>query len=430
MIPAALILAVACHVGSYQMANGTVVDIAPDGRDTLRWSLFDGETGDLHKTAHGQWVSTIGWTARRDNRVVAFPDCTNAGITFDGVTGRRLSFDVQNATFESHGVKLAGRLVLPKGDGKVPIIVMLHGSDRGSALEGGGIFFLQRMLPAEGVGVFVYDKRGTGISGGRYTQDFNLLADDAVAAMREARRLASSRLGRIGYQGGSQAGWVAPIAANRAPADFVIVSYGLAVNMIDEDQEAVAIQLREKGYGAGDIAAAQTVAGAAEQVFASEFTRGFERLDSLRARYRSAPWYKDLRGDYAWLLLPHPTPELRKMAPQFRWGIPFSYDPMPALEASTVPQLWVLGGEDLQAPSAETRRRLTTLGAKGRPFTIGYYPHAEHGMMLFETGADGERVSMRFAPGYFEMMRDFAASGTLRGSYGDAELTSPARSAK
>ncbi len=324
---------------------------------------------------------------------------------------------------------LAGRLVLPKGDGKVPIIVMLHGSDRGSALEGGGIFFLQRMLPAEGVGVFVYDKRGTGISGGRYTQDFNLLADDAVAAMREARRLASSRLGRIGYQGGSQAGWVAPIAANRAPADFVIVSYGLAVNMIDEDQEAVAIQLREKGYGAGDIAAAQTVAGAAEQVFASEFTRGFERLDSLRARYRSAPWYKDLRGDYAWLLLPHPTPELRKMAPQFRWAIPFYYDPMPALEASTVPQLWVLGGEDLQAPSAETRLRLTTLVAKGRPFTIGYYPHAEHGMMLFETGVDGERVSTRFAPGYFEMMRDFAASGTLRGSYGDAELTSPERSA-
>ncbi len=103
MIPAALLLAAACHVGSYQMANGTVVDIAPDGRDTLRWTLFDGETGDLHKTPHGQWVSTIGWTDRRDNKVVAFPDCTNAGITFDGVTGRRLSFDVQNATFESHG---------------------------------------------------------------------------------------------------------------------------------------------------------------------------------------------------------------------------------------------------------------------------------------------------------------------------------------
>jgi hypothetical protein len=39
-------------------------------------------------------------------------------------------------------------------------------------------------LPAEKVGVFVYDKRGTGGSDGKYTQDFDTLADDAVAAMR------------------------------------------------------------------------------------------------------------------------------------------------------------------------------------------------------------------------------------------------------
>lgn len=64
--------------------------------------------------------------------------------------------------------------------------------------------------------------------------------------MREARRLAGSRLSRIGYQGGSQGGWVAPIAANRAPVDFVIVCYGLAVSVIDEDQEEVEIEIREK----------------------------------------------------------------------------------------------------------------------------------------------------------------------------------------
>jgi hypothetical protein len=48
-------------------------------------------------------------------------------------------------------------------------------------------------------------------------------------------------------------------------------------------------------------------------------------------------------------------------------------------------------------------------------------------MTLFETGADGERIATRYAPGYFRMIRDFARDGRLRGSYGDAELTGTGR---
>jgi uncharacterized protein len=281
------------------------------------------------------------------------------------------------------------------------------------------------MLPAEGVGAFVYDKRGTGKSGGEYTQDFNLLADDAVAALHKARRLAGMRLGRIGYQAGSQGGWVAPIAANRTSLDFVIVCFGLAVNVIDEDQESVALQLREKGYSAEEIASALAVASAAETVFASGFTRGFENFDALRAKYKNAPWYKDLHGDYTFFLLPHSEAELRAMRAEFSWGTPFHYDPMPALRADRVPQLWILGGEDYEAPSAETRRRIESLIATGKPFTLAYYPSAEHGITLFETGADGSRISTRYASGYFRMIRDFARDGKLRGSYGDADVRTP-----
>src|SRR5215471_10037513 len=147
---------------------------------------------------------------------------------------------------------------------------------------------MQRMLPAEGVGAFVYDKRGTGRSGGHYTQDYSLLADDAVAALRKARQLAGARVGRIGYQGGSQAGWVAPLAANRTSVDFVVVCFGLAVNVIDEDQEAVELQMREKGYPPEVIAKALEVASAAEKVFESDFKGGFGKLDEMRARYGSA----------------------------------------------------------------------------------------------------------------------------------------------
>ena len=410
-----------CHIGSYRLADGNLVDIAPSDDDTLRWRQLDGVTGALHKSANGIWKSTYGWTDRADGITVSFSACSAGQISFGGVSGQRIALDVKEATFKSHGTVLVGRLVMPKGEEQVPIVVLLHGSEHDSALTD---YFLQRVLPSEGVGVFVYDKRGTGRSGGHYTQDYSLLADDAVAALRKARQLAGARLGRIGYQGGSQAGWVAPIAANRTSVDFVIVCFGLAVNVIDEDQEAVELQMREKGYSPEVIAKALEVASAAEAVFESDFKSGFPKLDEMRAKYGSEPWYKDVHGDYAFFVLQHSSDaELRALAPEFNWHTPFHYDPMPTLRADKVPQLWILGGEDYEAPSAETSRRIKSLMGEGLPFTLAYYPDAEHGITLFETGADGSRVSTRYASGYFRMIRDFAHDGQLHGSYGDAELT-------
>jgi uncharacterized protein len=409
-----------CHVGSYRLADGSSVDIAPSDGDTLRWRRFDGTTGALRKQADDAWQSTAGWTARADGISVTFPDCQGGEIIFNGLRGRRMAFDVKNVTFKSHGVTLAGRLVLPAGTGKVPVVVLVHGSEHSSALI---YYSLQRMLPAEGVGAFVYDKRGTGISKGQYTQDFNLLADDADAAVAEARRLAGARLGRIGFQAGSEGGWVAPLAANRTRVDFVIVCFGLAVNVMEEDQEAVELQMREKGYPPDTIAKALELARAAENLFASGFKQGLPEFDAVRAKYSSAPWYKDVRGDFSWLILSHSDDELRAMAQEFDWHTPFYYDPMPTLRASRTPQLWILGGEDYEAPAAETSRRLKVLIGEGRPFTIAYYPNAEHGMTLFDTRTDGTRDSTRYAPGYFGMIRDFARNGRLSDSYGDAEIT-------
>jgi dienelactone hydrolase len=353
---------------------------------------------------------------------VSFDACGGKGIVFGGITGTRTDFDVHDVTFDSHGTPLVGRLVLPRGAAKIPVVVLVHGAEHDSALAWYG---LQRMFPAEGIGAFVYDKRGTGASGGTYTQDYSLLADDAVAAVRTARSLAGERVLRIGFQGGSQAGWVVPLATSRVAVDFAIVCFGLAVNAIEEDREAVEIQLREKGYTPEEIRAALQVARAAEHVFASGFADGFEELDRLRSRYSSARWYKYLRGDFTWAILPKTADQLRAMAPEFNWHTPWNYDPMPVLRSLRTPQLWVLGGEDYEAPSAETRRRLHSLVARGSDITVAYYQNAEHGMTLFEPDARGERISTRYAPGYFELMRDFAAGRRVSRPYGDAVLTQP-----
>ena len=422
-VPAAADTTKDCHIGSYRLSDGRAVDIAPSDLDTLRWRMFTGETSQLHPQKDGTWANTYGWTNRADGKIVSFSDCAEGRITFEKESGRRIAFDVRDTTFDSDGVKLVGRLVLPQGSEKIPIVVLVHGSEPDSALD---TYALQRMFPAQGIGAFVYDKRGTGVSGGTYTQDFEVLATDAIAAMKEAKRLAGARLGRIGYQGGSQGGWVVPLAVNRAPIDFAIISYGLAVTVLEEDQESVALDMYYHHHSAEDTKKALALARAGELVFETRGKEGYEAFDALRQKYKSEPWYKDVHGDFLFIIMPLNQEQIIDAMTKelgFSKTTPFHYEPMPALRASSTPQLWVLGSDDLEAPSAETARRIKSLIAQGKPYILAVYPGAEHGMTEYEVDAKGERLSTRFAPGYFQMMADFIRDGDIGEHYGKAEIT-------
>jgi uncharacterized protein len=417
-----------CHVGSYRLTDGRTIDVAPSDGNSLRWRTFTGETGHLHPQANGTWTSTYGWTDRPDGKTVSFADCDKGEIVFGNQSGGRIAFDVREAVFESNGVKLVGRLILPTGSGKIPVVVLVHGSETDSALDS---YALQRMFPAQGIGAFVYDKRGTGVSGGTYTQDFDVLANDAVAAMEEARRLAGARLGRIGYQGGSQGGWVVPLAANRAPVDFAIVSFGLAVTVLEEDQESVALDMFFHHHSTAETVKALELARAGERVIETGNKEGYEAFDALRQKYKSESWYKDVHGDFVFVIMPLDRKQIiEAITHEFSFidTTPFRYEPMPALRASATPQLWVLGRDDLEAPSAETAKRIKLLITQGKNYTLAVYPGAEHGMTEYELNAKGERISTRFAPGYFQMMAKFMRDGRIGEHYGNAEITQPVRS--
>lgn len=410
-----------CHVGIYTLRGGGDVDIglADDGH--LRWRRKDGTSGLLSE-ASGRWTSTLGWTGRSDGKRVTFGKCEAGHIVFDGTPGSRMAFDIKETTFDGAGARLAGRLVMPKGGGRVPIVVLVHGSEHSSARD---FYSLQRQLPSEGIGVFVYDKRGTGASTGRYTQNYLLLADDAIAAKREAKRLAGERAGKIGYHGGSQGGWVAPLAARIEPADFVIVAFGLAVSPLEEDREAIALDMTHEGYDAPVMAKAMQIGDAVANIIRSDFRDGFDRLAALRKQYGDEPWFKHVHGDVTFFFLATPEAQLREKGPKLLAGVPADYDPMPVLRNLDVPQLWVLGGEDRDAPSAETASRLRGLIGAGKPITLAIFPHAEHGIYEFETNPDGERVDTRNSDGYFRMMRDFIIDGKVSGAYGSSSVDKP-----
>src|SRR3546814_19738327 len=73
----------------------------------------------------------------------------------------------------------------------------------------------------------------------------------------------------------------------------------------------------------------------------------------------------------------------------------WDYDAVAALKKLESPLLWVLAGEDREAPLETTRGALTDLAAAGRTGDVYLFPHTDHGLVEFTTAAGG---AMPIAP--------------------------------
>jgi len=88
--------------------------------------------------------------------------------------------------------------------------------------------------------------------------------------------------------------------------------------------------------------------------------------------------------------------------------------------------LWILAGDDTEAPPAKTREDLHSLQQAGHDITLLEFPDTDHGIVEFELDALGKRVATREAQGYFQAVADFAREGQLgAAAYGNAQRTDP-----
>lgn len=312
--------------------------------------------------------------------------------------------------FKSGDLTLAGLLLEPEGVEHPPLVVLVHGSEATSP-QG---MYTQELFAAQGIATFAYDKRGTAESTGTYTQDFFALADDAVAAAREARHLAAGQYACFGFFGGSQGGWVAPRAAVKAQADFLIVGFGVVGTAVEQDQWQVDYQLAEAGFEKEALSAARQITAATAVVARSNFTRGMTQVNELKTRYESAPWLAKIDGQYSGELLRGEVDRARSESP----GVPWRYSALDAVRRFDGPQLWVFGADDDVAPSEPSVARLRRLPSRNK-VSIVVYPHATHGMRHVDFGLDGQRtVSDKIVGGYLRLIADYAKGG-LSGTYGD-----------
>ena len=228
--------------------------------------------------------------------------------------------------FSSDGAILSGTLLLPLQGTDFPAVAMNLGSSwttRATWAEAGPF------VEALNVGLFSFDKRGLGESGGEPVSTepnaaFDQLADDLVAAARALQGARHVRTDRVGVLGSSQGGWVVPLAANR---DRNTIAYAASI-------VGGAVSTGQEGL--------------------------YDRLTGYEVCERSS------------LTITEINDSLRAVGPS-------GFDPRPSLEALTQPTLWIYGGLDFSHPAAFSEELLAEVEAgQDKPWTIVTVPDANH----------------------------------------------------
>lgn len=411
----------ACYSGAYRFANGGFVVVSPSDEGALRYRVTDARIGRLYPGDDKHFSGGPGWAAREPRIAEAtFDGCSEDRLQFrlkDGPAGvaRRVPVTKKTGTFSSIGNTLYGELFTPAKP--QALVVLVFGSGQDSAVT---YNYVQHLLPLYDVAVFVYDKRGTGRSNGRFTVDFSELADDALAAVAYARKLLDMPGVPVGLMGESQGGWIAPLAAVRAPADFVVVSYGLAISPLDEDRYEVSGELRAKGYDDSVIARGQELTSITGRIMLSRFTDGLDDLRKFKAAHADEKWLREVEGDFTGPLLRSPDEQFTELRAALGFDAILDYDAQAALRRVRVPMLWIVAGKDTEAPSAPTLEFLRALQPAPPQLDIAVFPNADHGIL--EEGEERGQPYARQSAGYFDLLAHWLRTRKLEGKFGTAIL--------
>ncbi len=287
--------------GAYRLGDGRLAIVTPREGPTLRLRIpATGESLPLFPVGSGgelRFEVGTGWNERTpvdgELRFEMGQDGRPRGFTWAERSAVRLDLPEEGIWIRSGDLRLRGKLVVPLGPGPHPGVVLVHGSEAYSAVD----FYPDPYLfAAHGLATLVFDKRGTGGSDGTYTQNFHVLARDVVAAVAALRRRPEVDAGRIQLEGGSQAGWIIPLAAAEdGRIESLLVDYGPMVAVAQEDRWGYVYQLREKGFGEEAIRQADRLQDALDATFRHR-EGAWGALGRARDRARGTDWFEAARG--------------------------------------------------------------------------------------------------------------------------------------
>lgn len=266
---------------------------------------------------------------------------------------------------------LAATLVLPGTKGRHPVVVFVPGSQALSRDESAPFREFDALI-SNGIGILIYDKRGTGESTGDWQHEsFEELADDALASVALLRRRRDINPQQIGVWGFSQGASIAPLAASRSTRiAFVIMTSGGAIAPPEAEVNEQLARMRAQKLSEEEMK--EAVAFMALQFDAVRSQQGWERFQAAIPHVREKKWYR-----YTWGGLPRDYW-------QWKWWVPIvDFDPIPVLKKVKVPVLAMFGAADQFTPpetiSGFTAKIEAALRAGGnRDVTTKIFPNADH----------------------------------------------------
>lgn len=273
----------------------------------------------------------------------------------------------EERTFENGPVKLSGTLYLADGRKAQSAMVVTHAA--GFPLRDLPLYrHLKQMLPALGVAVFIYDRRGSGRSGGDLqTSDYTLLADDAIAAVRVLKADARIDSQRVGIWGLSQGGWLALLAASRSAEPAFIIS--VSAPLVSPDVQMMFRStnvLRVNDYPQSDIEQMRRTRKAVDDYMRGSSDRA--TAQRLVDAAKTKPWFKSL----------YMSETVADRATS-RWRKEIEFDPLRAIESVKIPTLVIYGAADPVVPVAVSVERLR---AEYPKLDVAVIAGADHSMQV------------------------------------------------
>ena len=239
-------------------------------------------------------------------------------------------FTTNNLRFVSKGDTLAATILKPPHPSAA--VVLVHGSGQEKRMMEFAI-----LLANNGMAVITYDKRGVGASGGVYagpevgtnnvdSANLNLLSIDAsVAADTLLAGISDDRI-PLGLMGGSQAGWIIPLAASKNNhINFMVIFSGALITARQ--------QLRFQFYTNGN----------------NKFWDTHTEEDARNHLFNDADRYQFV-----------------------------DTDPNAVLSNLSIPALWIYGGKDIQVPVKLSIEQLKILQVKNKRYEYKLFPKLGH----------------------------------------------------
>jgi uncharacterized protein len=255
----------------------------------------------------------------------------------------------EEVVFTNETVQLAGTLYKPDTQTTYPALVVLHAANGGTRQ----FPFYQHLvtyLPACGIAVLLFDRRGSGHSSGDFeTASFETLAEDGNAAVNYLRTRNDINKKQIGLYGISQGGWIAPLVVGlRSDIAFLIIVSGCGVSPAKQMDYGATYTLRQQGFTENTIAQAIALRNRV-----NEYYRGHISREVISAELDSAQSESWFQGAYI-----NSSKDLPEDVTKGKWWHELDYDPLLIWKQIQPPTLFLFAEDDRWVPVVESTSKL------------------------------------------------------------------------